>query len=35
MSQTNENFRFRVSGMMLTFATLAVSAIGLIVMSVL
>jgi len=34
MSQVKENFRFRVTGMMLTFATLAASAIGLVVMSV-
>ena len=34
MSQVKENFRFRVTGMMLTFATLAMSAIGLVVMSV-
>jgi uncharacterized membrane protein YecN with MAPEG domain len=34
MSQVKENFRFRVTGMLMTFATLAVSAIALVVMSV-
>ncbi len=34
MSQMKENFRFRVTGMLLTFGTLAVSALSLVVMSV-
>ena len=34
MSQVKENFRFRVTGMLMTFAALAVSAIAVVVMSV-